>query len=210
MSDLYLAVEDGLPVKLPSGAQYKVLTKSEVHYVKERVKDYMSHFKWENTSDLQDVDRMIMFELLVYRYGIWVSGRSDYFGDPVDENQLRKTMADLSGELRQLKKSLGIDKASRDKERGDDSVPMYLEKLRQRAKEFGINRNMMMDKGLILSQQLIALYQLYQNCDTQERIEQRCRPEDVMRWIGEVFMPEFQVVDKAFRENQQRYWVQEL
>jgi len=210
LTDLDLAVEDGLPVRLPSGAEYKVLTQSEVNYVKKRVKDYTHAFKWDNTSDLQDVDRMIMFELLVYRYGIWVSRRRDYVDDPVDENQLRKSMNELSGELRMLKKSLGIDRVSRDKERGDDSVPVYLEKLRQRAKEFGINRNNMMDKGLVLSQQLIALYQMHKNCDQQERVEQHCRTEDVIEWIGTVFIPQFQAVDETFRQTQQRYWVQDL
>jgi hypothetical protein len=210
MVDLDLVNGDGLPVRLPSSAEYKVLTQAEVNYVKKRVKDYTAAFKWDNTSDLQDVDRMIMFELLVYRYGIWVSRRLDYFDDPVDENQLRKSMNELSAELRQLKKSLGIDRISRDKERGEDSVPAYLENLRQRAKEFGINRNNMMDKGIVLSQQLIALHQLHRNCDALERVEQRCRAEDVMDWIATVYVPQFQAVDKKFRDGQQRYWIQDL
>lgn len=210
MVDLDLAIEDGLPVRLPSGAEYKVLTQSEVNYVKKRVKDYTAAFKWDNTSDLQDVDRMIMFELLVYRLGLWVSRRRDYVGDPVDENQLRKSMNELSAELRQLKKALGIDRISRDKERGEDSVPQYLENLRQRAKEFGINRNMMMDKGIVLSQQLIALHTLYRNCDALERVEQRCRADDIMDWIATVYVPQFSAVDKKFREGAQRYWIQEM
>jgi hypothetical protein len=151
-----------------------------------------------------------MFEMLVHRYGNWVSRRLDYFDEPVDENGLRKVMHDLSGELRQLKKSLGIDKVGRDKERGDDSVPAYLEKLRQRAKEFGVNRNNIMDKGFELCNQLIALYQLMSNCDQQEQIEMKCRPEDIIDWLGTSFIPEFTAVDEAFRKTSQRYWVQDI
>ena len=199
--------ENGLPVRMPSGAVFKVLTRSEVDYLDERVAKYTHEFAWTNPSDLQDVDRMLILELMVYRWGLFLSMSKDYFGDPIDEQALRRSLNDYSGELRQLKKSIGLDKVSRDKERGDDSVPAYLERLRQRAKEFGINRNKMMDKGLELSQQLIALYTLYENCDEQERHEQQCGAEDILSWIRDVYIPEFQSVDEAFRKNHQTYWI---
>lgn len=203
-----LVDENGLPVLLISGAQFTVLSRMEVRYMNDRVHSYMEAFKWQNTSDLQDVDRMLILELLVYRYGLWLSRRYDYFNDPVDENALRRTVNDLSGELRQLKKQLGMDKASRDKESGDDSVPAYLERLRQRAKEFGITRNKEAEMVRTLGHQLIALYQLMLNCDEQERLEQRCRPEDLISWIGEDFIPKFTAIDATLRKSQ-RYWIQD-
>jgi hypothetical protein len=208
--DPFYLDESGIPVSLPSGAVYQVLTSDEVHYVEDRVRDYTQSFKWDNTSDLQDVDRMIMSEMLIHRYQNWLSRRADYLDDPIDETGLRKAVNEASGELRQLKKSLGIDKISREKERGDDSVPAYLERLRQRAKEFGVNRNLQMDKGFEMCNQLIALYQLMENCDAQERIEMHCRPEDIIDWIGTSFIPDFQIIDTEFRKTSQRYWVQDL
>lgn len=202
--------EDGIPVPLPSGAVFQVLTGDEHDYVTQRVKEYTATFRWENTSDLQDVDRMLILELFVFRYGLWLSRTKDYWEESVDEQRLQKSLHDMSGELRQLKKHLGVDKVSRDKERGDDSVPAYLEKLRQRAKKFGINREKMLDKGIELSQQLVALHTLHVNCDAQERIEQQCRAEDLVTWIGDVFVPEFQKVDEHFRANEQRLWIQEM
>lgn len=199
--------EDGLPVDLPSGAPFKVLTSSEVEYVNDRVRKYSDEFRWTNVSDIQDVDRVIIMELLTYRYGQWLAKQKDYFDQGIDEQALRRSLNDTSSELRLIKKQLGMDKPSRDKERGDDSVPAYLEQLRRRAQEFGINREKMLDKGLELSQQLIAMWQLHVNCDEQERLENRCTAEDVIEWIGTTFKPEFEAVDAHFRENVQKYWI---
>lgn len=210
MAEPDLLDEDGLPVLLPSGAVFKVLTGDEKDYVSKRVQEYTTTFRWENTSDLQDVDRVLILELFVFRYGLWLSRTKDYWDDPCDDQKLQKSLHDLSGELRQLKKHLGMDKVSRDRERGDDSVPAYLEKLRQRAKKFGVNREGMLDKGIELSQQLTALYTLHKNCDDQERIEQRCRAEDLIQWIGDVFVPEFEKVDEHFRVHEQSTWIQEM
>lgn len=201
--------EDGIPVTLPSGAVFKVLTGEERDYVSDRVREYVSTFRWENTSDLQDVDRLLILELFVFRYGLWLSRTKDYWDEGIDEQRLQKSLHDMSGELRQLKKHLGIDKVSRDKERGDDSVPAYLERLQQRAKEFGISRENMLQKGIELSQQLIALYTLHKNCTPDEQIEQQCRAEDLVAWIGDCFVPQFQAVDEHFRSNVQRFWIQD-
>ena len=199
--------EDGLPVKLASGNVFQVLTSSEVAYVEERVRLYTAEFRWQNVSDIQDVDRIIIFELLVYRYGLFISMQKDYFKDAVDENALRRIIGDYSGEVRLLKKSLGMDKAARERESGADSLPAYLEQLRIRAKAFGVNRDNMTAKAIELGQQVIALYILYKNCDPQERIEQQCTAEDIMKWIGATFQPEFEAVDKHFRETNQKMWI---
>lgn len=199
--------EEGAPVKLPSGAVFQVLTSSEVAYVEDRVKQYTAEFRWQNVSDIQDVDRIIILELLVYRYGLFISKQKDYFGDAVDENALRRIVGDFSGELRLIKKSLGMDKQAREKESGADSLPAYLDQLRIRAKAFGINRDNMTAKAIELGQQVIALWTLWHNCDEQERMEQRCTAEDIMNWIGDTYKPEFESVDKHFRETNQKMWI---
>jgi hypothetical protein len=153
---------------------------------------------------------MLILELMVYRYGLYLSQEKDHWGESIDGNALRRAVNDYSGELRQIKKQLGLDSMSREKSKGADSIPAYLENLRRRALEFGINRNKMMDKGIELSQQVIALVTLWNNCDEQERLEQRCTAEDVCTWLRDTYIPEFQAVDEAFRQGQQRFWIQEL
>jgi hypothetical protein len=135
----------------------------------------------------------------------------DWFGDEVDEANLQKRAKELSAEIRQVKQqSLGMDKVSRDKDRGEDSVAQYLERLRVRAKEFGINRNKMMDKGLVLLQEVVALTTLWDRCDEQERLENRCTSDNVCTWLRDYFIPEFQSVDEEFRRTSQKLWIQEM
>lgn len=202
--------ENGIAVVLPSGVSFVVLTEAESAYVAKRVSQYTDEFRWTNVSDFQDVDRIIILELLVYRYGIFVSKMKDYFGDTVDEIALRKTIHDYSGEIRQLKKSLAMDRVARDKSLDEDTVASYLEKLRIRAKEFGINRDNMTAKAVELGQQVIALWQLHVNCTPDERLEMQCTAEDLVKWLGDVFKPEFEAVDKHFRETNQKIWIADM
>lgn len=202
--------EDGLPVKLPSGATIKVLTSDEVAYIEDRVKRYLADNHFVNVSDFQDVDRMLTMEVLVYRWGQWLGRGRDYFGEPVDEGPLRRSMNDWSGEIRQLKKALGIDKATRDREKGTDSWPVYLQNLLARAKEFGVMREDQLTKALELIQQLIALITLHDNCDDVERAEMHVTQVDVMEWIRTVLIPEFQAIDAYFRQNKQRFYITEM
>lgn len=211
MTTTDLVVEDGLPVQLPSGATFKVLTADEVAYVEDRARRYLEDNHFVNVSDFQDVDRMIILEVLCFRWGLFISNQRDYFGDVVDDTgSLRRALHDYSAELRQLKKMLGIDKNTRDKDKGEDSVSVYLENLRARAKEFGVTRERMFDKGMELFQQLRSLITLFDNCDEKERIEEHCTTEDIMDWIRTIAIPEFEEIDNHFRNTSQRSWIRSM
>lgn len=193
-------------MQLPSGAEYKVHSQ-EVDYLQERVERYGLDNHFTNISDLQDLDRMLMMELCCYRWGRWISSERNYWGDPVEVNELQKAFKEHSNELRQLKRLLGIDKVARDKQRGDDSVAAYIENLRVRAKEFGIMREKQLDKALELFHQLEALLTLHDNCDEIERRDMHLTRDDVLDWIRTIAIPEFQHIDAYFREHQQKFWV---
>lgn len=211
MTTTDLVTEDGLPVLLPSGATFKVLTSDEVTYVEDRARRYLEDNHFVNVSDFQDVDRMIILEVLCFRWGLWISNQRDYFGDPVDDTgSLRRSLHDYSAELRQLKKMLGIDKGARDKQKGEDSIATYIENLRARAKEFGIMREAQFSKGMELFMELQALVTLHDNTDSKERAEMHCDTEDILDWIRTVAMPEFQAIDAHFRQTSQRMWIREL
>lgn len=200
-------VEDGLPVGLPSGATFYVLTQDEVDYIRDRVTRYLADNHFVNVSDLQDVDRMVTMECLAYRWSLWLSRDRDYFGDQIDSKALRGSVNDYSTEVRQLKKALGIDKVARDKQKGDDSVTEYLAQLRVRAKEFGVMREGQLNKGIELFQQLKMLLTLHDNSDDIERREMRCTMDDIAEWLRTVAFPEFDIIDEHFRLNKQKFWI---
>lgn len=199
--------EDNLaPVRLPSGGLHYVHDR-EVAYFDERRDRYQKDNHFTNISDLQDLDRLLMVELLVQRWSTFLSQKRDYWGDPVDENALQKAIKDHSGEIRLLKRALGLDKETRDKVKGEGSVDAYIGALRQRAHEFGVMRNDQAAKAIELWQQLLGTITLYEKCDTDERIEQHCTPEEVVDFIREVLRPQFEEVDAVFREGKQKMWI---
>lgn len=201
------ADQDGMvSVQLPSGAVFPVHDE-EYLYFTERVELYLTQNHFVNISDLQDVDRMVILELMVYRWGNWLSRQKDWWGDSIDENDTQRKLREFSTELRQLKRLLGIDKNSRDKLKGDDSVSAYISNLKMRAMEFGVMRERQLDKALELFQQMKALLTLHDNCDEIERRENHCTPEDVFEWLREVAILEYDEVDAYFRSHQQKLWI---
>lgn len=201
--------EDLRMVMLPSGGNFRVY-ESEVHYFQDRSKKYLNDNKFTNTSDLATLDQILMLELLVWRWTNWVSQQKDYWNDPVPEASYARSIKETMGEIRQLKNALGIDKVTRDKARGEDSVATYLANLRLRARQFGINREKQLDKSLELFNQLKAQITLYDNTLPDERAELGCSTEDLMDWIRDVAIPEYDAIDAHFRENQQKFWIREL
>lgn len=196
-------------VVLPSGAPFPVHSE-EVDYIRDRASRYLTENHFTNVSDVQDVDRMLIMELICFRWGTWISRQKDYWGDAVDMDQLQQSLKSHSTELRQLKKQLGIDKIARDRAKGEDSVPAYLNNLLRRAKEFGVSRETQLGKALELFMDLQALVTMHNNCDEIERVENHVQVDDIMTWLEEVAFPEFNAVDAYFREHQQRAWVRTL
>lgn len=201
--------EGGYPVIGPSGAIYSALTEGEVDYWNDRSQRYVTQNKFFNITDLQEVDRLLMMEMMIWRWSNWISKGTDYYGDEIDEVVLHRQIKEWSTELRLIKKALGLDKPSREKDKGE-SVADYIENLRRRAKEFGVMREKQLTKSLILFNELRALMTLNANCDETEQREMHCTDEDVLQWINKTAIPEFEEIDNYFRKHQQRTWIQEL
>jgi hypothetical protein len=195
-------------VVLPSGVEWPV-HETEVAYFTDRCTRYLTDNHFANVSDFQDLDRVLMMELLCFRWGIWISNQTDYWDEPVDLDALQRAFKEHSVELRQLKKQLGIDKAARDRTKGEDSTPVFLSNLLARAKEFGIMREEQLAKALTLTNELKALVTLHLNCDDVEREEMNVEMADILDWIVTVYMPEFDAIDQYFRKHQQKLWIRD-
>lgn len=198
--------ESGISVQLPSGATFYVLTQDEADYLNERVTRYLSDNHFVNVTDFQDVDKMVTFEMFIHRWNLWLSKGKDYFNDDINAKQLADTIQSYSSELRQLKKALNIDKTSRDRQRGDDSVPAYLDALRQRAREFGYMRNEQFQHIIESFQRLTAYLTYHDNCTEKERVEQGITMDDVIVMLRETIR-DFNAIDEDFRKNKQSVWI---
>lgn len=196
-------------VALPSGTWFEALTVEEAEFMAGLIDGYTKAFDLTHASDIADLDRIIQMETLVHRWSTWASTLKDYNGAKVDQVDLQKRIKESSTEIRQLKKSLGIDKLSRDRSKGEGSVPHYWASILARARHFVIMRNKQFDKALELSQQVIALVTFHMNSTEKERRMFGATAEDIVEWLRDVYKPEFEAIDAEFRANQQRHWIEE-
>lgn len=193
-------------VQTPSGATLPVLTPDEVAYYEDRRDRYTSDHKFTSVTDLQDLDRVLSTELMLHRYDVWLALGMDYFQQPVSERDVLRYVKDLSATLQSLKKSMSLDKATRDKDQGSDFAA-WLEDVRRRAKEFGIMREEQLTVAITLMHEIKAKVQTYQNADTIERQELGVQADQVLEWMWKDLFPRFDAVDDYFRKNSQKYWI---
>ena len=195
------------PVETPSGGDLSLLTSDEADWYCDRRDEYMDQNKFTNQSDLADRDRVLMMETMINRWSTWISRGFDYMQARIDEREVTRNIKEYSQELRQVKKSLGIDKATRD--RDQESTADFVQVLLTRAKEFGVHRNMQYEKAVTLIQELKTMVLMYDRCDEEERKELDLSPEAIMEWVRKNMVKEWDEIDAAFRKNQ-TIWIREL
>lgn len=195
-------------VELPSGAFISVPTEEEATHLGNKVAQYREQFNLDNVADLGEVDRCLTLELLSHRYQTWLARRCDYDAKTIDENALQQRCKEMSNELRQIKKTLGIDKVSRERQTGRGSAYQRVTDILDRARRFGLMRNAQSAKATELAMELISMMTARSNCknDKQKRML-RVTDEDIFEWIETVFTPEFMEIDEAYRREDQRMWI---
>lgn len=199
-----------LRATLPTGATIDVLTTDEAEFIAERVDRYTTEYRLTNISDLAELDRIVAGEMFAQRYQAWLAQGHTYDSRPLDDVGLRKDLKDLSLELRQVKKALGIDKLNRDKQKGEGSTHQFLGNLLLRAKQFGVHRETQLDRALELVNELVGMVTFHRNATPELRKEFHATADDILDWIWDVMRVEYDAIDRHFRENVQRYWVREM
>lgn len=199
---------DLFPVVGASGSTYEVWNQEEADWFDRNLSNYLDQYKFENVADLQDLDRMISLELQSYRYARWLIAGVDYDNKTFDEKWVRDHKTVVDRELRLVKKSMGLDRKGRT-ESESENMADYLKNLLQRAEEFGMHRDNQIAKAIDLFNDLKSLIGQYDRMDEEERREMKMDVDDIMRWIRETAIPEYDKIDDAFRANQ-KYWIGEV
>lgn len=145
-------------------------------------------------------------ELTSWRLSLWLMKDVDYLGEEIDRDKTQQRITETSKEIRQLKRSMGIDRATREKDRGE-TVSDRWDALCKAAEEMGLHRENQLQKVLVLFNELTALITAHNNMDEQERKEEEMNKDDIWKWIEEVAIPEYQALDEYFRKNVQKMWI---
>jgi hypothetical protein len=203
-------VSEGVTVVGVSGAVFEVIHDSERDYWNEAREQYLEQFRFDNISDLQDIDKILVGETLSFRWGSWLVREADYDGRSIEEiaNKLKQQKNDLDRETRILKEKMGLNRAHR-QDSEQQSTADYLRNLLIRAKEFGIHRETQITKAIDLWHELFTLVGLWERGDEEERAHLKSNPEDILAWIRDVAKAEFEAIDDGFRANQ-KLWIREV
>lgn len=196
------------PVETPSGATLNLMALEEQAYYSQRKTQYLTHNHFTNVSDLQDVDRLLTLEVMVYRWSVWLTRGFDYVMSRVDEHALKTNIKEYSTEIRLLKQSLGLDKVTRERDKGE-SVGDYLENLKRRARQFGIHRNKQYEVTVTMMARLRTMVTTFDRSDDEEREELDLSEASIIEFIRESIIAPFDQIDDDFREEQ-KIWIKEL
>jgi len=193
-----------------SGAVFTVLSQSEIDYWNKARDKYLDQYKFDNISDLQDMDRVLVGEILSFRWGSWLVREADYDARSIEEiaDKLKKQKLEVDKETRILKEKMGLNRAHR-QDSEQQSTADYLSNLLGRAEEFGVHRDDQIAKAIDLLREVFTQVGLYVRTDEEERAHLRVNPEDILKWLIEVAKPEFDAIDEAFLKNQ-KLWIKDL
>lgn len=195
-------------VATPTGSDLHLQTQGEAEWYEKQRNQYLKDNRFVNVSDLEDLTRLLTFEIMVYRWTTWLTQGFDYLTGLINQTELKNSIKEFSTEIRLIKASLGIDRVTRERDKGE-TVGDYVATLLKRAKEFGIHRDTQYSKAVTFIWQLVSDVQTYDRCDDQERNELDLTPDSIVGYIRDTIIPEWDTIEKSFRQNQ-KIWIADL
>lgn len=198
-------------VTLCSGEIFKVPTLQEQRWFMATKDKYQSENKFTAITDLQDLDRLLMHELMTFRWNQHLLSGYDYHTNLVDDDLLRKSLKEQSVIITALKQSLGLDKKSRDAAMNDGNFNSWLTDVKRRAKIFGIHREKQLQAALSLINELSGHLGAFDRADEEERKKLGFVTEkELIEWVRESMLPRYHEVDAYFIENEQKLWKRDM
>jgi hypothetical protein len=196
---------------LCSGETIHVQTEVEQRWFGDTQGKYLSQNKFTETTDLQDLDRLLVLELALFRWSQHLASGYDYQGNLVDDDLLRKQIKDQSVAITAIKQQLGLDKKTRDAALNDGNFHAWFMDVKRRAKLFGIHRENQLNVALSLMNELAGMVGAFDRSDDEERKKLGYQTEkDIVAWIRDSMIPDFKVVDEHFIENEQKLWKRDM
>lgn len=197
-------------VKLVSGKTLSVMTELEAEWYNESRDSYLEQTKFTDATDLRDLDRLLILELMIFRWTQHLAAGVDYEGFEVKSEDIRRNIKEYSDQLNKVKESMGLNKKARDDAANDGNLAAYISDLKSRAKIFGIHRERQLTVALTLFNELSGIIGSYDRSDKEER-EKLGFPDEhsILEWLRHVALPKYKQLDEHFRTHEQRYWVRD-
>lgn len=195
-------------VRMVSGKITQVQTVAEANSYNESRDAYLQQTKFTENTDLNDLDRLLVFELMMFRWQQWLFAGADYLGDMINDKQVSADLKSYSDQINKIKETMGLSKKAREEAQADGNFSQWIADLKERAKIFGVHREQQLGKALVLMNELFTIVGSYDRSDLEERRKLGFENEtEILDWIRTVMRPEYDSIDDYFRSHEQRYWI---
>lgn len=197
-----------ISVELVSGEHVTVQTDVEARWFNATRDSYLEQLRFTEITDLRDLDRILIMELMIFRWTLWLASGKTYDGWDIDNaDAIRRNIKEYSDQITKVKDSMGLSKKVRDDAANDGNFAAWLQDLTSRARVFGMHRQNQLQRALVLMNELSSIVGSYQRSDAEERHKLGFETEhDIIEWISNTMLPEFREIDEHFRTHEQRMW----
>lgn len=200
-----------LEVMLVSGKPIEVQSRLEVQWFEETRNTYLLETKFTEATDLRDLDRLLVLELMVFRWTQWLAKGRGYDGDMTDDEQLRRNIKEYSDQINKIKESMGLNKKARDASAADGNFQQWIDDIKRRAKLFGVHRVRQSTEAIVLVKEIFSVVDTFYRADGEERQKFGYKTEaDIVKWIQDEIRPRFNVLDEYFLTHEQAMWQKDM
>jgi hypothetical protein len=200
-------------VDLPSGGKLHLQAQEEVDLWEESHKRYVEDYGFQAQNDLVLLGAILTQQLAMYRAQIRMNGMEPEFdnaGLPTgnykktnlkasDMSAAQSIVTKSAAEIRELEKSLGVDKKTREAG-GQVTVASYVGTLKEAAREYGIHISKRLKAYEKFNMELRWKLRLNANGDVEDKAYHDISPEKICAW-AQVELGKLEEVDKEFAKT---------
>jgi hypothetical protein len=209
-------------VDLPAGGRLQLNSVDEVDLWEESARRYRGDYQLTQQNDLLLLGAILSQQLAMFRAQQRMNGMApelDANGLPTgkyvrkelkisDMSAAQSTIVKASVEIRELEKTLGIDKKAREAG-GTHTVQNYVGTLKAAARQYGLHLSKRMQAYERVAMEARWKLRLMRNGDPEDRNYHRLTPQAVCEWLeGELAMLE--QLDQEFAKEKHRVYIGRL
>jgi hypothetical protein len=217
-----MATQSQLEVELPAGGKLQLRNEEEVDLWDRIATKYKSEYQLSRTNDLVTLGIILNLNVTIFRAQQALNGmvpQTDAQGVPTGRlifqpptaNEAKghqKAINDASKEIRELEKSLGIDKRTRDAG-GGENLAQYIMTLKAAGRQYGLHIQKRVKAYEEFGMELRWKIRVLRNGDEEDRAEHNISEETILAW-AEQRLAELEQIDQQFAKTKQRIFAGRL
>lgn len=194
-------------VELPGGGDMRLKSAAEVEVFERSSQRYQDDYALHKVNDLILLGAILTQGIIMFRSQQRLAEMTDD-AKPGDLSSCQMVVADCAKEIRELEKSLGVDKKTRESG-GQHTVANYVTELKKAAHQYGIRiaeRVKEYDKVMMEARWKLRLLK---NGDAEDRAYHDLTPEKVCEWL-EQQLAEIEAKDKEWAKTKGKVFLGKL